>query len=104
MYDLANNKFISKFFFFYYNGEGTEKDLEKAFYWCQKAAEKDYIIVMYSLAVYYRYGEGTEKNFEKAFYWYQKAAEKDHIDAMHRSNDGISVIYQSPDNHLIIHI
>ncbi|GBC41295.1 kinase-like domain-containing protein [Rhizophagus irregularis DAOM 181602=DAOM 197198] len=67
----------------YTNGEGTEKNLEKAFYWYQKAAEKDQIDAMLNLANRYYNGEGTEKNLEKAFYWCQKAAEKDQIDAMY---------------------
>ena len=59
----------------YYNGEGTEKNLEKSFYWYQKAAENGHIHALNNLAVCYDYGEGTEKNLKKAFYWYQKAAE-----------------------------
>ncbi|RGB28670.1 hypothetical protein C1646_629432, partial [Rhizophagus diaphanus] len=60
----------------YYNGEGTEKNLEKAFHWYQKAAENGD-----EEAIYYN-GEGTEKNFEKAFQWYQNAAKNDSKDAM----------------------
>ncbi|PKC51876.1 HCP-like protein, partial [Rhizophagus irregularis] len=59
----------------YYNGKGTEKNLEKAFYWYQKAAENGDENVMNYLANCYYNGKGTEKNLEKAFYWYQKAAE-----------------------------
>src|SRR5215469_3832690 len=59
----------------YHDGEGTEKNLEKAFYWCQKAAENGNEVAMTILAICYEKGEGTEKNLEKAFYWYQKAAE-----------------------------
>ncbi|CAB4430201.1 unnamed protein product [Rhizophagus irregularis] len=70
MFNLAN---------YYYNGKGTEKNFEKAFYWYQKAAEKGQIDAMYNLVAYYR---NEEKNFEKAFYWCQKAAENGHIDAI----------------------
>src|SRR5205823_5043060 len=59
----------------YKNGKGTEKDLEKTFYWFQKAAKGDHINAQYNLALSYYNGEGTEKNLEKAFYWCQKAAE-----------------------------
>ncbi|GET65661.1 uncharacterized protein OCT59_027343 [Rhizophagus irregularis] len=59
----------------YENGEGTEKDLEKAFYLYQKAAEDDHIEAMINLANIYENGKGMEKDFEKAFYWYQKAVE-----------------------------
>ncbi|PKK63478.1 kinase-like protein [Rhizophagus irregularis] len=75
----------------YKNGKGTEKNLEKAFYWYQKAAEKGYIDAMNSLAICYKNGEGTEKNLEKAFYWYQKAAEKGYIDAM----NNLAICYEN---------
>src|SRR4051794_5986509 len=59
----------------YYNGKGTEKNLEKVFYWLQKAAENGDKDAMNCLAIHYYNGKGTEKNLEKAFYWFQKAAE-----------------------------
>jgi hypothetical protein len=67
---------------FYKNGNGTEKNLEKAFYWYQKAAEIGGKEAMYNLALCYENGEGTEKNLEKAFHWYQKAAENGDKEAM----------------------
>src|SRR5437763_561994 len=66
----------------YNNGEGTEKNLEKAFYWFQRAAENGNTDAMNSLATFYENGKGTEKNLEKAFYWFQKAAENGNTDAM----------------------
>ncbi|RGB27228.1 hypothetical protein C1646_719185 [Rhizophagus diaphanus] len=63
----------------YKNGEGTEKDLEKAFHYYQKAAEIDHIEAMASLAYSYYSGEETEMNIEKAFYWNQKVMESDKI-------------------------
>ncbi|RGB41655.1 hypothetical protein C1646_685035, partial [Rhizophagus diaphanus] len=60
-------------------GEGTEKDLEKAFHWYQKSAEKDYIRAMFSLAHSYYSGKVTEKSLEKSFYWHQKAMESDQM-------------------------
>src|SRR2546430_2679191 len=53
----------------------TEKNLEKAFYWYQKAAENGYNDAQCNIAYLHYIGEETEKNLEKAFYWYQKAAE-----------------------------
>src|SRR2546421_103256 len=66
----------------YKNGKGTEKNLEKAFYWFQKAAENGGNVAMNNLAICYENGEGTEKNLKKAFYWYQKAAENGGNNAM----------------------
>ncbi|POG66267.1 hypothetical protein GLOIN_2v1780764 [Rhizophagus irregularis DAOM 181602=DAOM 197198] len=73
MFNLANC---------YKNGEGTEKNLEKAFHWNQKAAENGYDKAMFNLALCYEDGEGTEKNLEKALHWYQKAAENGVKEAM----------------------
>ncbi|GBC39363.2 kinase-like domain-containing protein [Rhizophagus irregularis DAOM 181602=DAOM 197198] len=67
---------------YYENNKGTEKNLEKAFYWYQKAAEQGDIVAMYNLAICYKNGDGTDKNLEKAFHLYQKAAEKGYIDAV----------------------
>src|SRR6185369_1807472 len=44
----------------YYNGEGTEKNLEKAFHWYQKAAKYGSKEAMFHLANMYYNGEGTE--------------------------------------------
>ncbi|CAB4487422.1 unnamed protein product [Rhizophagus irregularis] len=73
MFNLANR---------YYNGEETEKNLEKAFHWYQKSAENGKENAMFNLAICYENGEGTEKDLEKAIYWYQEAAENGNICAM----------------------
>jgi TPR repeat protein len=52
----------------YYNEKGTEKYLEKAFHWFQKAAEGESVKAMHCLALNYYNGEGIEKDLEKAFY------------------------------------
>ncbi len=61
---------------------GIEKNLEKVFYWYQKAAENGNKDAINNLAIHYKNGEETEKNLEKAFYWYQKAAENSNKNAM----------------------
>jgi TPR repeat protein len=63
--------------------EGMEKDLGKAFYWYQKAAEGGNVKAMYGLALHYYNGEGMEKDLGKAFHWYQKAAEGDNVNSMY---------------------
>src|SRR6266540_2154481 len=81
MYNLA---------IYYENGKGTEKNLEKAFYLYQKAAENGYISAQNNLAILYENGDGTEKNLEKAFYWYQKAAENEYIS----TQNNLAILYQ----------
>ncbi|EXX62850.1 Ack1p [Rhizophagus irregularis DAOM 197198w] len=68
---------------YYENGEGTEKNLEKALYWHQKAAENGFTDSMHNLAIKYYSKGGAEKNLEKAIYWYQKAAENGFNGSMH---------------------
>ncbi|RIA80726.1 hypothetical protein C1645_838169 [Glomus cerebriforme] len=81
--EIGNEIAMNSLAIHYYNGEGTEKNLEKAFYWCQEAAENDNKSAMNNLANSYYNGEGTEKNLEKAFYWYRKAAEIGDKNAMY---------------------
>ncbi|CAB4411396.1 unnamed protein product [Rhizophagus irregularis] len=75
----------------YYNGEGTEKDLEMAFHWFQKGAEKGDRGSMHNLAILYHNGEGIEKDLGMAFHWYQKAAEKGHRGSIH----GLALLYHN---------
>ncbi|GBC07421.1 hypothetical protein RclHR1_07450009 [Rhizophagus clarus] len=67
---------------YYEKGKGIEKNLEKAFYWYQKAAENGNVVAMDNLVICYYNGEGVEKNLEKAFYWCQKAAENGNENSM----------------------
>ncbi len=50
---------------FYENGDGIEKNLEKAFYWYQKAAENGCGLAMLMLAKFYENGDDIEKNLER---------------------------------------
>jgi len=77
----------------YKNGKGTERNLEKAFYWYQKAAKNGNNDAMNSLAICYTYGVGTEKNSEKAFYWYQIAAENGEVNKLYNKCEGCKKPY-----------
>ena len=60
----------------YRNGEGVEKNLEKAVYWYSIAAKHGNRKAQSNLGDCYRKGEGVEKDIEKATYWYSKNAPK----------------------------
>ena len=60
----------------YENGEGVERDRDKAIYWFQKAAAKNNTDAMLELAAGYRIGIIADRNNTQAAYWYQKAAEQ----------------------------
>lgn len=66
----------------YYNGERIEEDLEKSFYWCEKAAKLGNIKAMFHLGIFYEYGNGIKQDYLKAKYWYENASKLNNIDAM----------------------
>lgn len=68
----------------YLEGEGVEKDIDKAIVWFEKAAN-DYQLVgsMYVLAMLYEDGKQVEKDIEKAQFWYDKVAK---IDKQNQAN------------------
>ncbi|MEG1027870.1 MAG: hypothetical protein RSE07_04190 [Oscillospiraceae bacterium] len=74
-YPLAENQVG----FFYLDGVGVEKDLEKAFYWTYRGALHGDRDSMCNLAdIFYAEGVFVNKDMEKAIYWYKQAALQDH--------------------------
>ena len=63
---------------------GTEIDLEKSFYWHQKAAENGNKVAQYNLGHCYKIRKGIEKNEAKAFEWYKKSAEQEYSAAQYQ--------------------
>lgn len=64
--------------YFYLEGLGVEKDVLKAFYWTERAANHGDRDGQYNLAWFYEEGIGIEINIEKAQYWYKKSALQGH--------------------------
>ena len=58
-----------------------EQDLEKAYYWYRKAAQRGYDMSMYALALCYENGRGVEQDFEEALKWYKLSAAQGNADA-----------------------
>lgn len=78
--------------YFYYEGLGIEKNLEKAFYWTERAAKHGDRDGQNNLAWFYEDGIGVGIDLEQAKYWYKKAALQDHdmaIDKCHELNINI---------------
>jgi len=63
----------------YQYGEGVPKDMEKAAYWYQKAAEQGYANAQNNLGILYENGDGVPQDWKKATYWWAKAAEQGHV-------------------------
>ena len=64
--------------YFYLDGLGIEKDVSKALYWTERAANHGDRDGQYNLAWFYEKGIGVDIDIEKAQYWYKKAALQDH--------------------------
>ena len=64
----------------YENGEGVEKDYDKAFEWYATAAEMGNADAMYSLGHMYEQGLGTKQDAVSAADWYRKAREAGYSD------------------------
>lgn len=61
-----------------------KKDLSKAAYWLERAAEKGDAKSQLELAVMYENGSGVERNGENAVKWYRFAAEQGEVKAQNR--------------------
>lgn len=71
--------------YFYYDGLGVDRDLEKSFYWTERAAEHGDRDAQNNLAeLFYAEGVVVEKDTEKAKEWYKKAAINGHVEAMEK--------------------
>ncbi len=64
--------------YFYYDGLGVEKDLEKAVYWTRRAADHGDRDGQCNLAWFHEDAIGVERDMEQAIFWYRKAALQDH--------------------------
>lgn len=62
--------------FIYNSGTKVPRDLTKARFWLEKAAQAGLSVAQYNLGLYYYRGYGTKKNYKKAMIWLLKAAEQ----------------------------
>jgi len=67
----------------YTDGEGVERDLEKAVTWYEKSAETGYAPAQYRLGNFYEKGHGVAADPALAAMWYEKAAANGNALAMH---------------------
>ena len=78
--------------YFYLDGLGVEKDISKALYWTQRAAEHGDRDGQFNLAWFYEEGIGIDANTEKAQYWYKEAALQNHDLAIEKCKEiGIDI-------------
>ena len=60
----------------YYEGQGRQRDYEKAVFWYLKAANQDNVTAQINLAQMYAYGKGVPQDFAKAAVWWKKLADQ----------------------------
>lgn len=79
--------------YFYLEGIGVEKDLKKALYWTERAAEHGDWDAQFNLAWFFEEGVGVEKDMDKAKYWYKQAALQGHDLALEKCKE-IGIFYE----------
>ena len=78
--------------YFYYEGLGVEKDLEKAVWWTRRAADHGNRDGQYNLAWFYEDAIGVERDMEQAAFWYRQAALQGHDLAIDKCRElGVSL-------------
>ena len=65
----------------FYEGEIMKENLEKAFYWIKKSADKEYSKAQFYLGMMYFCGHGIEKDYNQSFRWLKKSAKQSHSEA-----------------------
>lgn len=79
--------------FFYYEGLGVERDLERSFYWTRRGAEHGDWDAQFNLAEWF-YGPGqvADGDPDQAARWYAAAARQGHKEALAKCRElGISL-------------
>ena len=78
--------------YFYYEGLGVEKDLDKAVWWTRRAADHGDRDGQCNLAWFNEDGIGVARDIEQAAFWYRQAALQDHDLAIEKCKElGISL-------------
>ena len=69
----------------YYKGlVNTNENLQKAFYWFEKASKSREPLPCFYLAECYTYGYGVQENLNMGFYWYKVAGTKKYAPAQYQ--------------------
>lgn len=82
--------------YFYLEGLGVQKDLEKALKWTRRAADHGDRDGQCNLAWFYEDAIGVQQDMEQAVFWYRKAALQGHDLAIEKCNELNAVISLPP--------
>ena len=78
----------------YEKGIGVDRDLSKAFYWCECAANQGNTEAQHALGVYYFNGAGVPQDYEKALKYFESSAEGGFVKAWH----ALGLVYEKTGN------
>ena len=70
--------------YFYAEGLGVERDLDRALLWTRRAAEHGDRDGQFNLGCFYEEGTVLARDMEQAALWYQRAAHQGHAEAAER--------------------
>ena len=70
--------------YFYAEGLGVERDLDRALLWTRRAAEHGDRDGQFNLGCFYEEGTALARDMEQAALWYQRAARQGHTEAAER--------------------
>lgn len=70
--------------YFYAEGLGVERDLDRALLWTRRAAEHGDRDGQFNLGCFYEEGTALARSMEQAALWYQRAARQGHTEAAER--------------------
>ena len=70
--------------YFYAQGLGVKRDLDKALLWTRRAAEHGDRDGQFNLGCFYEEGTVLARDMEQAALWYQRAARQGHTEAAER--------------------
>ena len=70
--------------YFYAEGLGVERDLDRALLWTRRAAEHGDRDGQFNLGCFYEEGTVLARDMEQAALWYQRAAHQGHTEAAER--------------------
>lgn len=70
--------------YFYAEGLGVERDLDRALLWTRRAAEHGDRDGQFNLGCFYEKGTALARSMEQAALWYQRAARQGHTEAAER--------------------
>lgn len=73
--------------YFYFEGIGVEKNIDKAVYWTRRSAEHGDRDAQFNLAQFYEEGIGVDIDIEEAKHWYRLSALQGHMEALEKCGE-----------------